>query len=213
MAWGETRGDRRLIVTAHAMLGFWKHIRGHFPSAHDHHTAPLVLNDQGGQPLIVRPVTPEVMAGAYLSITLACLGRTEQASRQAALAVAKARRLVPSSLAFTLNLSSRARLILRDDDQLRREAEEEEAISERLGLPFWLALSRCSLGWLAAKQGDPAKGLDLVVQGLDSLDTLGVVLHREWAGGGLMDRAPRRGVEAACLGRVELPVRRPGLAD
>lgn len=55
-----------------------------------------------------------------------------------------------------------------------------------MGLPFWLALSRCSLGWLAAKQGDPAKGLDLVVQGLDSLDTLGVVLHREWAGGGLM---------------------------
>jgi predicted ATPase len=70
--------------------------------------------------------------------------------------------------------------VSRDDNSFRASVEEQVAISEELGFPYWLALGRCSLGWIIAKQGNVAKGLGMLSEALASLDAMGIQLHGTW---------------------------------
>jgi hypothetical protein len=122
------------------------------------------------------------MIRGYLALSLAALGFVDQARAQAEGAVLLQPR---SSLAFMLNVSMRALFILRDYGQLRDDAELQQSLSEELGLPSVLALSRCVLGWLS-KHADPEAALELMLSSLAALHGLGVELHREWADSGLV---------------------------
>jgi predicted ATPase len=70
--------------------------------------------------------------------------------------------------------------VSRDDYALRINAEEQVEIAEELGMPYHLALGRCSLGWIIAKQGNIAKGLGMLSDALASLHAMGIQLHGTW---------------------------------
>jgi hypothetical protein len=125
-----------------------------------------------------------MMAG-YLIRSLAALGFVDKAKAQAEIAVRAARLQSRLQLAFTLNLSMLAMLILQDYEQLRHDAELQRSLSEELGLPYLLALSRCMLGWLS-KHCDPEAALEMMLSSNETLRGLGVELHREWAESGLV---------------------------
>src|SRR5262249_56165269 len=56
-----------------------------------------------------------------------------------------------------------------DDARLRETAGALVALSEEQGFPFYLAIGRCHLGWLAARDGDLPQGLELLRAGLSDI--------------------------------------------
>jgi class 3 adenylate cyclase/tetratricopeptide (TPR) repeat protein len=183
---GQRHNDLRVIIMALGVSGCTASMLGEFQLARERLEKALALSDFRLQPLIARPATPDVVVGVWLGVTLASLGLVNRARDQIETAVHRARQQSRLSLAFSLNMTMRTRFILRDDEHLRHAAEKLHVISDELGLPYWLALSNCVLGWLNAKHGDKEAALDMVQKGLQSLHSLEVEFHKEWTGSALL---------------------------
>jgi hypothetical protein len=150
---GETHGDKQVSVLAHLVFGSVAYQQGRFVAAHERLSRLVPWDARHNQMQTALLATGHIAIGmtTYYPITLACLGSIEEAVVQANLGVEWARKRAPAFLASTLAVASRALLVSRDDNSYRINAEEQVAVSEELGFPYWLALGRCSLGWIIAK--------------------------------------------------------------
>jgi tetratricopeptide (TPR) repeat protein len=178
----ETYGDAQIAALARIVFGGLAYQQGRFIAARDALSAVVPWGAEGNQILVAILTTGTDafgMATVY-PITLACLGYLEEAVAQARLAVEWARKRAPAWIASTIGIASRALLVSRDDESFRISAEEQVAIAEELGFPYWLALGRCSLGWISAKQGDVGKGLGMLSEALASLHAMGIQMHGTW---------------------------------
>jgi hypothetical protein len=127
----------------------------------------------------------------------------EEAVVQTQLAVKWARKRAPGFLASTLAVASRALLLSRDDHLFRENAEEQVAISEELGFPYWLALGQCSLGWVIAKQGNVTRGLDMLSDAFASLEAMEIKLHGTWTRALLADALTLAGRQSDAMATLE----------
>jgi class 3 adenylate cyclase/tetratricopeptide (TPR) repeat protein len=178
----ETYTDAQINIFARMVFCNLAYQQGRFVTAREVLSGIVPWGANGNQmqvPLLTTGTDAVGMATVY-PVTLACLGYIEEAVAQAGLAVEWARKRAPAWIASTIGLSSRALLVIRDDNSFRANVEEQVAISEELGFPYWLALGRCSLGWIIAKQGDIARGLGALSEALASLDAMGIQLHGTW---------------------------------
>ena len=90
-------------------------------------------------------------------------------------AVERGRRLGAASLAYSMALSTSARACqtLGDEARCRHYAEILVAAAGEQAFPQYLALGRCMLGWLTARQGNVADGLDTLSEAIATLHSLG----------------------------------------
>jgi class 3 adenylate cyclase/tetratricopeptide (TPR) repeat protein len=175
-----TRHSEAAEAVGRAMLGIVRLWQGRYKDAHAALEASydLCLRGVGNDldvAIVGRHMTDHV--ALQLSLTLTCLGYPEDAMALIAPAEERARRRrsLPSR-AIVLAIRCRHAYFTRNDIALHAAATELAAMSEEQGYPFYLALGRCHLGWLAAKDGCLADGFDLLQRGLNSLSEIGAVL-------------------------------------
>lgn len=162
-------------LAAHAAMGIALYTQGHFERARRHlaiQQSQLESHSKTAD-LDWRTVT----AGpAFLALTLACAGYPEQAEAQLDRAIAVASARGSFALAYSLSVSMRVLIILRNDDALREHAMRLIALSEEGGFHQFLNNGLCALGWLEAKTGAPRQGLDRLCKGIAGMVDLAVVV-------------------------------------
>jgi class 3 adenylate cyclase/tetratricopeptide (TPR) repeat protein len=175
-------GDAGIAIAARVRLGILGYYRGDFVAARDHLVEALALCATGRHELRDTAIASDPhVAEAYLSVTLAHLGYTEQAIAHGKSAVEGARRSGSSSPAYALVLSlwPRTLEVLRDAVECGASATKLVTLCEEQGYSFLLAVGQCQLGWATAKQGDVNLGLTLLSEGVASLKTSGARIRPE----------------------------------
>jgi tetratricopeptide (TPR) repeat protein len=177
-------GDTSILIAGHVRLGLVGYYSGQFVTARDHLTEALALSSRGTRELSDSAIASDPhVAAAYLSVILAQLGCIERSLFHGRSAVESAKKSGTSSPAYALVLSVWLRTleILRDETGYREWAETLVTLCKEQGFSFLLAVGQCQLGWIAARQGDVGKGLELLAEGMDSLKALGATVRPEVA--------------------------------
>jgi len=169
------RDEVNMQMTAQAAMGIALYYQGHFNEAREHLTLQQAilesqLEDAG---LDWRTAT----AGpTFLALTLACLGYPEQAAIQLSQAVKLASRKGSFALAYSLSISVRVLIVLRNEEGLREHAVRLVALSEEGGFDQFRYQGLCALGWLEARTGASQQGLDRLRIGHTGMLDLAVVV-------------------------------------
>jgi tetratricopeptide (TPR) repeat protein len=206
LALAERSGDVGITIAAHVRLGLLAYYRGQFEAARDHLADALALCTAGTHVLRDSAIASDPhVAAAYLSVTLAHLGCTEQAMSHGRSAIEGARRSGLSSTAYALVLSvwSRTLEVLRDEAACSACAATLVSLCEEQGFAFLYAVGQCQLGWATARQGDTGKGLTLLSNGVASLKTLDARVRSEVGRYLLADIVALSGRRAEALALVE----------
>ena len=173
----ESNQNDGIAIAGHVRLGILTFYQGRLDVARDNLSRALDLcnDDRWHLPDLAITSTPDVAAAAYLAHTLAHLGYAETAIAHAEQAVERGRRLGAASLAYSMALSTSARACqtLGDEARCRHYAEILVAAAGEQAFPQYLALGRCMLGWLTARQGNVADGLDTLSEAIATLHSLG----------------------------------------
>ena len=180
LALAASSGVVGIAVAARVRLGHVGYYRGQFAIAGDHFAKALALSATGTHELRDTAIASDPpVAAAYLSVTLAHTGYTEQAISYGKSAIEDASKAGSSSPAYALTLSVwfRTLEVLRDDAGCEACARTLVALCEEQGFSFLLAIGQSQLGWVTAKQGDVSKGLPLLLQGIAAAKTLGARLR------------------------------------
>jgi class 3 adenylate cyclase/predicted ATPase len=112
---------------------------------------------------------------AYLAVTLACLGYTDQARLRLNEALSEARRLRHAqTLALVLTAANWVGSITRWPE-MRRHNEELLPLSTEHGFSFYLACATACHGASLTALGQAQEGLSLLTQGLEALRATGTV--------------------------------------
>jgi class 3 adenylate cyclase/tetratricopeptide (TPR) repeat protein len=166
-----------IAIAGNVRLGILRFHQGQLADARDSLSRVLDLCGaaDGGLPDLAITSSPDVAAAAYLANTLAHLGYAERAIVHAERAVASAERRGKASLAYAMALSTAARACqtIGDYARCRSFVEPLLAAAGEHGFPQYLGLGRCLLGWLTARQGDIAAGLDTISDAVTTLASLG----------------------------------------
>jgi len=173
------RCDRNPLIgiAGNVRLGILRFHQGRLAVAQDSLSRALDLYDETGGDLPNLAITssPDVAAAAYLANTLAHLGYPDRAMVHAERSVKRARPLGKASLAYSMALSTSARACqtIGDDVRCCGYVEPLLAAASEQGFPQYLALGQCLLGWLTARQGDIAAGLETLSEAVAMLTSLG----------------------------------------
>jgi tetratricopeptide (TPR) repeat protein len=175
LALGTSTGDIGIAIAAHARLGPALFYQGRFVAARDTLSEGLALCVPGAYVALDVAVSsaPDLPLRAFLAPTSAYLGFADHAVACAEQAIERARQLGPTALAFALQHAIRTSVFLRDEAWCRVVAEMQMAIAEEQRLPYFLANARCALGWVRAQQGDVFDGLNMLTEGVATLEALG----------------------------------------
>jgi len=120
---------------------------------------------------------PQVVAQAYLGITLLCLGFLDQALTRTSAAIAEARRLAhPGSLASGLSVGALLLSLAGDDAVLGEWVDELIAIAAEQSFRFWGPWGSIYRGWIKVKQCDAMEGQSLLRSGLVAYRAAGAEL-------------------------------------
>jgi predicted ATPase/DNA-binding winged helix-turn-helix (wHTH) protein len=168
-------------TTARAAMGIALFYQGHFDNARKNLSIQQAI--LGSQLEDAHQDWRTTTAGpAFLALTLACLGYPEQAASQLDRAVELASRKGSFALAYSLSISVRVLIVLRNEQGLRAHAVQLIALSEEGGFDQFRNQGLCALGWLDARTSASQQGLDRLRNGLArSLDRsvlLGLPFYR-----------------------------------
>jgi len=117
----------------------------------------------------------------YLARTLWHLGFPDAAKRKADEALALAKRLGhPHTLAWSMAFAASLHLFRGDWSAARSQAEETISLCTEHGFPFWLAWGMVLRGSALGAQGDLARGIAEIQQGLDAYRATGAAVARPY---------------------------------
>lgn len=142
------------------------------------------------------------------SRALACMGFPDQAKRQAELGLNRARQLghLPS-FAIALSVVSTAAWIIRDVPMLRTTSNALVTLSAEQGFSFWLMRGKSYAGWLAAQDGDAARGQALIKEALSGLRAAGLGVYAPHTSAMLADARAQDDRGRAAMGAVDAGLR------
>ncbi|WP_299397631.1 AAA family ATPase [Pelagibius sp.] len=177
---GAELNDDNALLRGHSAIGRTAFGQGDFAEARDNLEKAIALNGParpGSGSEIGRPESP-VLDLCYLSWTSFALGFPETALAQAgrALAIAEA-----DDEAYALVVANGNACYLhqfcRDDASVGRCAERVVALAGEKGYPHWRSLGQMFQGWLKARGGDSAAGIEVFRQALAAHRATGEVLE------------------------------------
>ena len=169
----ESQKDFSAEFVARTMLGVTRLWEGRFEEGRvNFETASDIVSTSQHSALDLAIVSDhiDIHIRIQLALTLTCLGYLDQADAGANAAVDQSRtiRHLPTR-AIVLGAKCRHDWFVGDDKTHQSSATELVRLSEDQGMPFYLALGRGHLGWLAAKDGRVSEGLELLHAGLVDL--------------------------------------------
>jgi predicted ATPase len=131
---------------------------------------------------------------AFGALALWLLGYPDQAVERGCEAIARGGELGhPSSHALALYFATMVRQYCRDAPAVQAGAEATTAIATEHGLSLWLANGLVMRGWALAEQGEPARGIAMLRQGLTDWTATGAETHRTYFLGLLAEALGRGG--------------------
>jgi DNA-binding winged helix-turn-helix (wHTH) protein/class 3 adenylate cyclase/tetratricopeptide (TPR) repeat protein len=164
----QSSDEMNMQIAARAAIGIALYYQGHFDDAREHLTIQqAVLESQFEEADLDWRTT--TAGPAFLALTLACLGYQEQAMRQLDRAVEFASRRGSFALAYSLSITVRVLIVLRNEEGLREHAARLVALSEEGGFDQFRNQGLCALGWLEARMGASQQGLEKLRKGLTGM--------------------------------------------
>ncbi len=162
-------------IVAQTMRGIVRFWEGRFPAAQaslKRATEMCRSHDQMSFDLAIVSKHIDLHARMQFALSLRCLGHFEAADAQAELAAEKVRMVahVPSR-ALVIAAKCRCDWFARDSARTLETATELVELAERQGLPFYLALGQCHLGWLATMEGRSDEGFRLLRDGFETIES------------------------------------------
>jgi adenylate cyclase len=122
---------------------------------------------------------PGVGCTMWLGLTLALLGRLEDAAARDREGFERARRLDdPFSLAWGYYATCVAKQFFGDWAASERDAAEAARLAEEHGFPHTLAIATASMGWARIMQGNVQAGVPMLRDGVAAVDATGARLVR-----------------------------------
>jgi predicted ATPase len=168
---GEHTGNAILEVEAHYAMGVAQHWRGKFREAKSHFNKVLCQYDPAQSATHIQRYgqDPAVVCRIRLASVLLALGDVAEAqalgaqSLEAGIACGH-----PFSLAYVRNWLVWLNNLQGKIIETRQEAEASIAYSSKYEFPFWYTWSKLLFGWALTQEGEQAKGILLMQEGLDS---------------------------------------------
>jgi predicted ATPase len=166
------------------MLGVTRFWQGRFPEGQSNLQTALELCKSGAHKSLDLAIVSDHLddhVRLQLSLTLACLGHVSQAASEADVGLRNVLAAAHLPLrAIALAVKCRHDWFVRDGEGLRDTATALARLSEQQGFPFYLAVSRCHLGWLISKGGDIERGITLLRDGYTALQATHAVIWQPY---------------------------------
>jgi predicted ATPase len=183
----QKRNSTTAQLIAHAMIGITRLWEGRFEEARIN----LVATRQFPRTDEYRRLDLAIVShnldhhiSVQLALTLTYLGFLDQAAAEAKSAVGRAETLTHlPSRAIILAAKCRHDWFMRDETTLRNSTAALVEMCEQQGIPFYLALGKCHLGWLAAKDGRIVEGVGLLRAGLSALRLTDAIIWEPYSRG------------------------------
>jgi predicted ATPase len=170
----EEAGDAALLLQARDSAGQTLYFMGEFEPAQSHFRQVIELYDPAQHRELAREYSEEdagVACLAFDALTSWMLGRPEYALRRMDAAFDLAHELEsPHNMALALTLGSILHQLRREPDKARELAESGIALCEEWHFEGWLVDVTILHGWALAQTGTAAGGLELILEGLRSVD-------------------------------------------
>jgi class 3 adenylate cyclase len=180
LAFGQRQSNDPARFVAHGMWGITRFWQGRFGEARSHLEDAREFSQRSGPTRLDLAIVADNLdshLSAQYALTLACLGHLDQAAAETKLASEAASRLAHMpSRAIVIAVKARYDWFVRDETTLRLTAASLIELSEEQGFPFYMALGRCHLGWLAVKDGNIRDGLNQLNTGLAGLRAIDAVV-------------------------------------
>src|SRR5262249_41519133 len=175
--------DRRKRLDAHQVLWTVRYLRGEFAAALRHLDEGEALYDpvEDRKSGLVLLHDAKAAALSDRSLVLWMLGHIDRALEVNRQAVEYARMLEhPISLAFVLTNAAVLRVLRRESDACRAQAETALAYATEQGIAYWVPYGMFLRGWARAEQGELEQGITDLEQGLASMIAMGSGLWRSF---------------------------------
>jgi class 3 adenylate cyclase/predicted ATPase len=163
------RNDPAGLIQGQASIGRTLMLSGRFGASRSYLEEMLSLYDTSGHRSLGGGALadPQVGSQAYLGLALFCIGYLDQALSRSSAAAADARSLArPESLGVGLALRARLLSLAGYDAALGEHADQLVSLAIEQGFLQWQAQGTIYRGWVKVKNGDVAKGLSLLRNGL-----------------------------------------------
>jgi class 3 adenylate cyclase/predicted ATPase len=194
-------------AVAGAMLGITRFWQGRFPEARANLAGALDLwrtDKSERMDLAIVSNHLDVHVRMQHGLALTCLGYICQGHAEAKLATQRALELAHlPTRAIVIAARCRRDYFVRDDESLREMAVALVALAEEQGFPFYLALGRIHLGWLAIKDGNIDHGLKLLQDGLEGIQATDAVIWQPISRGIAAEAQSWLGNVSAALGLLD----------
>jgi len=187
LALGQQQSNDPAQFVAHGMWGITRFWQGRFGEARSHLENARDFSRRSGSTRLDLAIVADNLdshLSTQYALTLTCLGHLDQAATEAGLAFEAASRLAHMpSRAIVIAAKARYDWFVRDEATLRLTAAALIELSEEQGFPFYMALGRCHLGWLAVKDGNIRDGLNQLSTGLAGLRATDAVVWEPYCFG------------------------------
>ena len=186
----------------HLTVGFSHIYAGRFTTAQEQLDRVLALYDTESHRASLHAlvsldmVDPRVVCGAYTAQLLWFRGYADQARNRMAAACTLARDLAqPYLVATALNLRTLLAATVEPVEVVARYAAEHIEYARQQGFPHWATLGMVMQGWALARQGQTARGVEQITQGLAAWRDTGMHLGQTCILSLLADAYGRNGQE------------------
>ena len=168
---------------AHYALGCSSFLLGELAHGREHleHGIALYNPQWHGSYAFLYSQDPRVVCSCYAAWSPWFLGYPDQALKRNNDMLTFAQGLAhPFSLAFALNFAAVLHQFRGEVQAAQEWAEAAVTLCTEQGFPFWLAPGTILQGWVLAEQGQPAKGIAQIRQGLVAYQATGANLYRPY---------------------------------
>ena len=164
----ESTGSDTMLFAASHLGGVNQFWRGRAPEARKS-LKVFLDNARREDPLFqVAPgEDPEVSCLVYSGWALWLLGYPDQSVEHCLRAVELSRSMSAHTQAFALGFSTWAHQFGGMESLVRERADASIALATKQEFPFWLSAALIARGWISARAGDPAQGIEQIRTGLD----------------------------------------------
>jgi predicted ATPase len=152
---------------------------GHLAESQSHLEEALALSHSISHRSLMHQIgiSPQVASQGFLGIVLFCLGYADQAAAPSNAAIIEAQRLAhPPSVAVSLTLGARLRLLVGDNTVLGEWADQLVAVATEQGFAWQRTMGTIYRGWFKLKNGDVNEGISLLRSGLAAYRATGAEL-------------------------------------
>jgi predicted ATPase/DNA-binding winged helix-turn-helix (wHTH) protein len=161
--------DTGFLLQAHQAVGLSCYFQGEFVAAREHldEAMPLYDSDRHRSHIALYGHDPAVVCLSYLALVLWILGYPDRALQSARSALVLAREIAYTpSLALAIYFAGMTHNWRGEWNPGLQHAREAVSFATQHGLPFWVGLARCVLGWILARQGRHEEGVAELREGL-----------------------------------------------